>query len=223
MTINAGDWKGLIAPAVGGILAVVPIYLLFVRQMMSNKDAVIETLREQNKSLERERLPTVIQEKQTLTEDIAARAKEKAETDKAMEQMTETIRRVTGNLQTHAENTHQAIAGITGKANQLTELSGRLQRSKRDDQSLGLILGAKMLQESYVEWRLLFTELQSSPGTSEFDAYLRARWESIVGVLNRVRDSGDLIKIEELTLDPEVQKKMAEINKAKYPAGLKTA
>lgn len=187
---------------------------------MSNKDAAIETLREQNKSLERERLPVVIQEKRTLAEDIEARAKEKAETDKAMEQMTETIQQVTDSLKIHAEDYHQAIGSVTSKVNELTE---RLKRSKRGDQSVGLLLGAKILHESYVEWRLLFTKLPNLPGTAEFDAYLKGRCESINAAIYRVWASEDFIKIEELTLDPQVQEKIAEISKAKYPAGLRTA
>jgi hypothetical protein len=80
-----------------------------------------------------------------------------------------------------------------------------------------------MLQESYIEWRLLFTKLPSFPGTSEFDAYLKGRLESITAVLNRVRASGGFVNLEELTLDPQVQEKILEISKAKSPAGVKTA
>jgi methyl-accepting chemotaxis protein len=66
---------------------------------------LIEELREKNRNLETERLPLVIHEKKILAQDIEARAKEQLETNKAMEEMTSTIRQVTESLRTHAQNT----------------------------------------------------------------------------------------------------------------------
>jgi hypothetical protein len=40
MTINWVDWKGVAGPIIGGILAAVPIYFLFFRQMASSKDDI---------------------------------------------------------------------------------------------------------------------------------------------------------------------------------------
>lgn len=220
MTINLGDLKGLIAPAFGGILAVLPIYFLFVRQIMSNKDAAIETLREQNKSLERERLPLVIQEKLTLTQDIAARAREKMETDKSMDEMSATIRKITEDVKAHTETREHLVGLISTLASKVRDITESVTKRRILDESVGLLLGAKMFQESFVEWRLLLQTLPSSPSTTRFDTYLDRQYKTTKVILDRVRAGGDLVKIEELTIDPQLKEKISEIAKASRGQGI---
>ena len=217
MSINMSDLKSLIAPAVGGVIAVLPIYFLFIRQMMSNKDAQIDVLREQNKSLERERLPLVIQEKNLLMQDIAVRAKEKAEAEKATEELRVGIKKITEEMNSNNEIASEQIGTLSIKVREGIEL---VAKRRTLDQATALILGVKLFQESYIEWRLLFIRLPSSPGTIEFDTFLRNRYERINEILKRVRGDGDLIKAEELALDPGIGQKIEEIAKASYPPAL---
>ena len=154
MSINMSDLKSLIAPAVGGVIAVLPIYFLFIRQMMSNKDAQIDVLREQNKSLERERLPLVIQEKNLLMQDIAVRAKEKAEAEKATEELRVGIKKITEEMNSNNEIASEQIGTLSIKVREGIEL---VAKRRTLDQATALILGVKLFQESYIEWRLLFS------------------------------------------------------------------
>jgi hypothetical protein len=111
----------------------------------------------------------------------------------------------------------RVVGNVTGKVKELLE---DLPKKVAFNQSLGIIMGAKLIQESYVEWRLLFMRLPNSSDTIKFDAYLKGRCDSIMAVLNRVRKGGNLLKIEELVLDPQVAEKIAKINKANCPPAL---
>jgi hypothetical protein len=204
MTILRFDWISLIAPTTGGALAIIPTYFLYFRQMMSNKDSVIEALREQNRTLDRERLPIVIQEKQRLVEDIEARAREKQETEKAMNELLAESTKTMEDVVSQTQNAKE----MTGKIHEIAE---SVPKRKILDESLGLILGAKILQESYIKWHSLLSTLPRSANSAEFDSFLRGQFLSIVTVLNRVRTGGELIKIEEVTPDPGVIQRIAEI------------
>ncbi|MBZ5689302.1 MAG: hypothetical protein LAP86_30240 [Acidobacteriia bacterium] len=185
--------------------------------MMTNKDAQIDVLREQNKSLERERLPLVIQEKNLLMKDIEARAKEKAEAEKVTEELNVAIKKITEDMRIQNEMASEQIGALSIK---VRGGIGLVAKRRTLDQASALILGVKLFQEAYIEWRLLFIRLPSFPGTIEFDTFLRNRYERINEILRRVRGDGDLIKAEELALDPGIGQKIEEIGKANYPPAL---
>lgn len=144
-------WESFIGTVVGSLVSAGTIYIFIFRETISAKDALIENLREQIRGLERDRLPVVIEEKRILQQDIEQRAKETMESAKVIEEMGVKIRKTT-------EEIKQVVSDRTANS-----------------QALGIIMGAKNLQEVYVEWRLLHETLPASPEVAKFDTYLRAR------------------------------------------------
>jgi hypothetical protein len=53
MSVDLWAWRTFVSSAVGAAVVLVPIYLFGFKQLIDSKDAAIETLREQIKSLER--------------------------------------------------------------------------------------------------------------------------------------------------------------------------
>jgi hypothetical protein len=200
MSVDLWSWRTFVSSAVGAAVVLVPIYLFGFKQLIDSKDAAIETLREQIKSLERECVAAVIQEKYVLIQDIEGRAKEKAETDKIIEYQTKQI----GDQIKKVDDIRAKIVSTTG---------GVQERIRREE-SIGLIMGVKTIQEGYVEWRLLYEALPPSAAVIAFDLFFRARFDKINELLNRISSGGELVTLEELKIDPNVTRKIAQIAEA---------
>src|ERR1017187_9159309 len=106
-------WNTLLASAMGAAVPLIPIYIFGFRQTLGAKDAVIESLREQVKGLERERVAVILEEEQVLLKDIQSRAEEKKESDRAITEMSEKIEALVQDMQnTQAEiEVHAAAIG----------------------------------------------------------------------------------------------------------------
>jgi hypothetical protein len=132
-------YKDIIGSAVGAGAVMVPIYIFGFRQTLEAKDALIERLRQENTSLEKDRVSEIIQEKNVLIADLRERANEKAEMDRAMGILSISMGGVSKQIEGQSEQIRMATAALDDRV--------------RREQLLGSLYGMKMFLQALNVWQ----------------------------------------------------------------------
>jgi len=132
-------YKDIIGSAVGAGAVMVPIYIFGFRQTLEAKDALIERLRQENTSLEKDRVSEIIQEKNVLIADLRERANEKAEMDRAMGILSISMGGMSKQIEGQSEQIRMATAALDDRV--------------RREQLLGSLYGMKMFLQALNVWQ----------------------------------------------------------------------
>lgn len=198
------SWQTVVEAAVGAAVPVVPIYVLFFRQVVESKNAQIEALKDRIDNLESERVVEVIREKQLLVEELRTQARERKELEAEIE-------REVGKISALVRTQVLEEVGVKVKEvhEKILELGNVAKERISTNTQVGILTGRISLTRiSY--WLNGLTGKVDDPVTKSLDRFMRREMDWLEGLRLKVRNEGYILTMEDVDISQETLNELRE-------------